>query len=219
MERRFSDSGSTLGAWSDAPCAARSVHENIRGHALRLDSWGRDRARRGVRIVLPQSAQRRQQRRGVGGRRNQRRRRRTRQRRRIRKGGGGGKSGRGGRGGGDDDDSGRGGSGIGGAGVTDAGGDAPSVPCGTNSCTGGTYCCNPTCGVCAPRGALCAAQICGADAKPAFDAFGCVAIPALDSADCSLPRPPHLYSCIISVLPEPCTVLNIGDITNTFCCP
>jgi hypothetical protein len=114
-----------------------------------------------------------------------------------------------------------GGPGSGGSGgaAVDAGADAPGIRCGSNFCTGSSYCCNPTCGVCAPRGALCTAQICGADALSSFDAFGCVAIPALDSVDCSLPRPPHLYSCIISVLPAPCTVLNIGDVTNTFCCP
>jgi len=132
------------------------------------------------------------------------------------RGGAAGKSGRGGRG---DDDSGRGGSGRGGAGVTDAGADGPSVPCGTNSCTGGTYCCNPTCGVCAPRGALCTAQICGADASSGFDAFGCVAIPALDTGDCRGERPPHFYSCVMSELPAPCVVLNTGNVTNTYCCP
>ena len=112
-----------------------------------------------------------------------------------------------------------GGSGSGGAGVADAGADA-GLRCGNNFCTGLSYCCNPTCGVCAPQGALCAAQICGADASSLFDAFGCVAIPALDKNNCGDDRrPPHFYSCVISELPAPCKVLNIGDVTNTYCCP
>ena len=114
---------------------------------------------------------------------------------------------------------GTGGSGSGGAGVADAGADA-GLRCGNNFCTGLSYCCNPTCGVCAPQGALCAAQICGADASSLFDAFGCVAIPALDKNNCGDDRrPPHFYSCVISELPAPCKVLNIGDVTNTYCCP
>jgi len=114
---------------------------------------------------------------------------------------------------------GTGGSGSGGAGVADAGADA-GLRCGNNFCTGLSYCCNPTCGVCAPQGALCAAQICGADASSLFDAFCCVAIPALDKNNCGDDRrPPHFYSCVISELPAPCKVLNIGDVTNTYCCP
>jgi hypothetical protein len=131
-------------------------------------------------------------------------------------GGAAGHSGSGGTAGGTGGVSGSGGSG--GAPV-DAGADAPGVRCGTNFCTGLSYCCNPTCGVCAPRGALCAAQICGADASSAFDAFGCVAIPALDTADCGGTRPPHFYSCVLAELSAPCVVLNIGNVTNTFCCP
>jgi hypothetical protein len=137
--------------------------------------------------------------------------------------GSGGASGRAGNSGSGGSTGGAGGSlgsgGFGGAGVLDAGADAPGIRCGTNFCTGGTYCCNSTCGVCAPRGVLCTAQICGADARSSFDAFGCVAIPALDGNDCGGARPPHFYSCILSELPAPCTVLNIGDVTNTFCCP
>ena len=132
-------------------------------------------------------------------------------------GGAGGKSGSGGSAGGGGGAPGSGGSG--GAAGADAGADRQGVRCGTNFCTGTAYCCNSTCGVCAPRGALCAAQICGADASSGFDAFGCAAIPALDTADCGGKRPPHFYSCVLSELPAPCTVLDTGDVTNTFCCP
>src|SRR5215831_9883448 len=127
-------------------------------------------------------------------------------------GGAAGKSGSGGA-------PGSGGSGAGGAPVVDAGADAPGVRCGNNFCTGGTYCCNSTCGTCAPRGALCPAQICGSDASSSFDAFGCVAIPMLDDDDCGGRRPPHFYSCVLADLPPPCVVLNMGNVTDSFCCP
>ncbi len=118
---------------------------------------------------------------------------------------------------------GSGGSGAGGAGVIDAGTDKPGVPCGSNVCTGATYCCNPSCGICAPGGSLCAPLVCDADGgstdtRSSFDALGCAAIPALDS-NCGGARPPHYYVCVLSTLAAPCTVVNIGNVTNTFCCP
>ncbi len=118
---------------------------------------------------------------------------------------------------------GSGGSGAGGAAVVDAGGDTPGIPCGNNFCTGATRCCNPSCGICAPGGALCSPVICGADGGPfdasfSFDALGCSAIPALDT-NCGGARPAHYYACVLSTLPAPCTVLNIGNVTNSFCCP
>jgi len=33
--------------------------------------------------------------------------------------------------------------------------------CGKNSCGKGQYCCNPSCGICAPMGAACIQQFCG----------------------------------------------------------
>jgi len=33
-------------------------------------------------------------------------------------------------------------------------------PCGTNTCGTGTYCCNESCGICAPKGASCTQQYC-----------------------------------------------------------
>jgi len=114
--------------------------------------------------------------------------------------------------------SGVGGSGSCGAGVVDASADGASIPCGNNVCTGTTYCCNASCGICAPRGALCTAQFCGIDASAPFDARGCVAVPALDG-NCVGARPPHFYSCQLADLPAPCIVLNVGNVTDTFCCP
>jgi hypothetical protein len=33
--------------------------------------------------------------------------------------------------------------------------------CGKNICAKGQYCCNPSCGTCAPFGAMCTMQFCG----------------------------------------------------------
>jgi hypothetical protein len=33
--------------------------------------------------------------------------------------------------------------------------------CGANTCKVGTYCCNASCGVCAPKGGACTQQYCG----------------------------------------------------------
>jgi hypothetical protein len=34
------------------------------------------------------------------------------------------------------------------------------IPCGDNVCTGGTYCCNASCGICVPKGMFCTQQAC-----------------------------------------------------------
>jgi hypothetical protein len=36
-------------------------------------------------------------------------------------------------------------------------------PCGKNTCTGGTRCCNASCGTCVPPGFECTQQVCDAD--------------------------------------------------------
>jgi hypothetical protein len=41
--------------------------------------------------------------------------------------------------------------------VSDKGGQA----CGDNTCSAGTYCCNESCGICAPKGGACTQQFCG----------------------------------------------------------
>lgn len=33
-------------------------------------------------------------------------------------------------------------------------------PCGTNSCGAGEFCCNESCGICAPKGGSCTQQVC-----------------------------------------------------------
>lgn len=117
---------------------------------------------------------------------------------------------------------GSGGSGAGGAKVVDAGGDTPGIPCGTNVCTGATHCCSPSCGICLPGGALCPVTCYTdgglADARLSPDAVGCFAVPALDT-NCGGARPPHYYACPGSMLTAPCTELNIGNLTNSYCCP
>ncbi|HEX2164138.1 MAG TPA: hypothetical protein VHM02_09335 [Thermoanaerobaculia bacterium] len=42
----------------------------------------------------------------------------------------------------------------------DHGGFHFDVPCGDNVCTGGNFCCNASCGICAPRGGHCTQQVC-----------------------------------------------------------
>jgi hypothetical protein len=81
------------------------------------------------------------------------------------------------------------------------------IACGTNVCSGGTYCCNASCGTCVPGGTLCPQIACG-----------CVADPTGDSA-CGGTRPPHAYRCVLAVPPPTCVVLNIGNVTDTYCCP
>lgn len=39
--------------------------------------------------------------------------------------------------------------------VTSAG-----IPCGTNTCTPGQFCCNRSCSICAPLGGFCTQQVC-----------------------------------------------------------
>lgn len=38
--------------------------------------------------------------------------------------------------------------------------DGAGIPCGKNTCTGDTFCCNESCGTCAPRGGACTQQLC-----------------------------------------------------------
>jgi hypothetical protein len=30
---------------------------------------------------------------------------------------------------------------------------------------------------------------------------------------------PHFYTCVGSTLPPPCVLKQVGDLTNTYCCP
>jgi hypothetical protein len=39
---------------------------------------------------------------------------------------------------------------------------APGPKCGANTCSAGQFCCNPSCGICAPRGGACTQVICDA---------------------------------------------------------
>jgi hypothetical protein len=39
-------------------------------------------------------------------------------------------------------------------------------PCGSNVCTGDTFCCNESCGVCAPNGGACTLEFCGKSVAP-----------------------------------------------------
>ena len=104
-----------------------------------------------------------------------------------------------------------------GCGGTDAAQDGPVV-CGSTTCAAGEYCCNPPCSMCAPIGYGCV-QGCATDAAQDVDGNGCTAQPAGDSVSCGGSKPPHFYTCILTMLAAPCAIVSIGDVTNTFCCP
>lgn len=59
--------------------------------------------------------------------------------------------------------------------VHDAGTGSSAEACGTSLCKGSEFCCNESCGICAPRGGVCTQRQCGNPPVPAQ----CVA-----SADC-----------------------------------
>jgi hypothetical protein len=58
------------------------------------------------------------------------------------------------------------------------GGSAGGLKCGTNTCAAGEYCCNSSCGICAPMGAACIQIACDppppADAGPCIDNVACI---------------------------------------------
>jgi len=60
-----------------------------------------------------------------------------------------------------------------GGGATGAGGSEGGVKCGPNTCGVGKYCCNSSCGLCAPMGAACIQIACEPPPTPA-DAGACV---------------------------------------------
>jgi len=80
-------------------------------------------------------------------------------------------------------------------------------------------CCNASCGLCTPPGAACIQITCD-DGGIFGDASACTPLPLQDATMCTgAGVPPHYYVCVGSVLPEPCVPRQIGDLTNTFCCP
>ena len=48
----------------------------------------------------------------------------------------------------------------------DAGASASVAPCGSSLCRNGEYCCNESCGICAPRGGVCIQLQCGHAPEP-----------------------------------------------------
>jgi hypothetical protein len=99
----------------------------------------------------------------------------------------------------------------------DAGADGGEA-CGAITCGAREYCCNPSCGLCAPIGALCVSIGCGPDSGIIGDAAACTLDPTGDSL-CGADGPMHFVRCILTTLPAPCVAHGIGDVTNTFCCP
>jgi hypothetical protein len=57
------------------------------------------------------------------------------------------------------------------------------------------------------------------DAAPARDGDACAPTPEGDTFFCGGTRPAHYYTCTLTMLSDPCVVVNVGDMTNSFCCP
>jgi hypothetical protein len=102
-------------------------------------------------------------------------------------------------------------------GTVDAGGDG-TIVCGTATCGAGEWCCNSACSMCVPVG-ITGCGPCPADAAAEADGNGCTAYPEGDATFCGGSKPPHYYTCIMTMLAAPCMISSIGDMTNTFCCP
>ncbi|HEY5281210.1 MAG TPA: hypothetical protein VIM14_00330, partial [Polyangia bacterium] len=107
--------------------------------------------------------------------------------------------------------------GTGGSGGTvDASRDG-NVACGSATCAAGEYCCNLASSLCAPVGVGCIQG--GEDAAQSVDSNGCTARPEGDATMCGGSRPAHYYTCVLTMLGAPCAIVNIGSMTNSFCCP
>jgi hypothetical protein len=65
-----------------------------------------------------------------------------------------------------------------------------NVPCGGTYCTVGQYCCNESCGICAPIGGACTQEFCGETCGPTTCGYGEVCC----NASCGICVPPG-YAC------------------------
>jgi hypothetical protein len=72
-------------------------------------------------------------------------------------------------------------------------------PCGTNYCGKGTFCCNASCGVCAPLGGGCLDVVCAVAQQPqdTHSATGVQQPPSEDQfiPKCEVPCPSGSYCC------------------------
>jgi hypothetical protein len=100
-----------------------------------------------------------------------------------------------------------------------------------NSCLTGACGCSPssshTIAICTCPSSSCFIPSVGctrytgeADAASAqADGNGCTARPDGDATFCGGTKPAHFYACVMTMLTDPCVIVSIGDMTNTFCCP
>jgi hypothetical protein len=94
----------------------------------------------------------------------------------------------------------------------DAGTGASGAPCGTSLCKDGEFCCNESCGICAPRGGVCTQRECGTSPVPlaqclvnadcrAFSSYcdGCQCLPTG-----VLDPDPSCHATIVACFMNPC---------------
>jgi len=106
-------------------------------------------------------------------------------------------------------------------------GETGATACGANTCNAGNYCCNASCGVCAPLGTGCDATPCrteaGADARSlgeagvTGDGGPCAALSGLDVL-CG-GATPRMFQCLDGQRPAPACVLRGGSDVLLYCCP
>ena len=108
--------------------------------------------------------------------------------------------------------------------VCDAGTVASGRACGTSLCARGEYCCNESCGICAPRGAVCIQIQCGPASEPltkcAVDADCRTASSYCDGCQClavgALEPDPSCHATIVACFVDPCLNKQSACI-NGFC--
>jgi hypothetical protein len=93
-----------------------------------------------------------------------------------------------------------------------AGGSTGGPKCGTNTCAAGEYCCNASCGLCAPMGAACIQIACVPPPSPA-DAGPCI-----DFVDCVLGKVWSTTECACVPAPKsPCTTASDCRLVADYC--
>jgi hypothetical protein len=96
--------------------------------------------------------------------------------------------------------------------VHPAPGEPTGSPCGPSRCAAGQFCCNESCGLCAPRGGICLQRQCGsttAAVTECVDDSGCRAISSYcDGCQClpvgMLDPEPACHAVVVACILDPC---------------